>query len=129
MLLDSQPDTLYSNHGADMFGGKGDDTYIYRKGDFTVIVDDKFYNKEIEINAGDDTLKFEDINRAQITLGTKGNDLIIKIDAGHDTYTELKDYVVIRDWQNVNRGIEFIEFGDGEVLVIDKTATDRKSVV
>ena len=123
MVLGNQLDTLIGNQGAKMLGGAGDDTYIYNKGDFTVIIDDKYRNKEIEVNAGDDTLKFADITSDKITLGTKGDDLIIKIDATHDTYTELKDYVVIRDWQNSNRGIEQIVFGDGEVLSIDKTAT------
>ena len=121
MILENVADTLFSNHGAEMRGGKGDDTYVYKKDDFTVIISDKFTNKDIEVNAGNDTLKFEDINKDQITIGTKDNDLVIKIEAGHDTYQELKDYVVIRDWQNVNRGIESIEFGDGEVLLIDKT--------
>ena len=122
MVLENQPDTLYSKHGAIMTGGFGDDTYVYKKDDFTVIVNDQFKNNEITVNAGHDTLKFEDINKTQITIGTKGNDLIIKIDAGHDTYTELKDYVVIRDWRDANRGIESIVFGDGETLNIDKTA-------
>ncbi|MDD3595660.1 calcium-binding protein [Sulfuricurvum sp.] len=123
ILMSSEPDTLYSNHGAVMLGGFGDDTYVYKKDDFTVIIDDQFTNKEIAINAGDDTLKFEDINKEQVTIGTKGNDLVIKIEATHDTYTELKDYVLIRDWKNPNRGIEQIEFGNGEVLTIDKTAS------
>ncbi|MGE3612525.1 MAG: calcium-binding protein [Sulfurimonas sp.] len=122
MLMDSDPDTLYSNHGAVMRGGKGDDTYVYKKDDFTVIIDDQFMNKEIVVNAGNDTLKFEDINKEQVTIGTKGDDLVIKINASHDTYTELKDYVLIRDWKNPNRGIEQIVFGDGEILIIDKTA-------
>ncbi|MBU0631660.1 tandem-95 repeat protein, partial [bacterium] len=122
ILTDAQTDTLYSKQGAEIFGGMGDDTYVYKKGDFTVIIDDKFTNKEIAVNAGNDTLKFEDITQDKVTLGIKGDDLIIKIDADHDTYTELKDYVVVRDWKNPNRGIESIEFGDGEVLAIDKTA-------
>ncbi|MDY0215175.1 MAG: calcium-binding protein, partial [Bacilli bacterium] len=123
MLLNAEPDTLYSKHGAEIFGGMGDDTYVYKKDDFTVIIDDKFTNKEIAVNAGNDTLRFEDITQDQVTIGTKGDDLIIKIDAGHDTYTELKDYVVIRDWQDANKGIESIVFADDEVLAIDKTAT------
>jgi len=121
MFIENSPDTLLSHHGALMLGGQGDDTYVYKKDDFTVIIDDRFYNKEIAIDAGDDTLQFADINKEQITLGTKGDDLIIKIDAGHDTYTELKDYVVIRDWQNADKGIERIVFGNGEVLLVDKS--------
>ena len=120
MMFTSEADTLFSKHGAEMLGGKGDDTYVYKKDDFTVIINDQFYNEEIEINAGNDTLRFEDINRVDVTLGTKGDDLIIKIDADHDTYTELKDYVVIRDWKNPKRGIESIVFGNGEILFIDK---------
>ena len=123
LLLTSEPDILYSNHGAEMTGGKGDDTYVYKKDDFTVIINDQYTNKEIAVNAGNDTLKFEDILSSQVTIGTKGQDLIIKIEADHNTYTELKDYVVIRDWQNENRGIEQIIFGNDEVLIIDKTAT------
>ncbi|MDO9209083.1 MAG: calcium-binding protein, partial [Sulfuricurvum sp.] len=122
ILTSSEPDTLYSNHGAVMRGGKGNDTYVYKKDDFTIIIDDQFTNKEIAINAGDDTLKFEDINKDQVTIGTKGNDLVIKIDAIHDTYTELKDYVLIRDWKNPNRGVEQIVFANGEILAIDKSA-------
>jgi trimeric autotransporter adhesin len=122
LVLEQETDILLSNHGADILGGLGDDTYIYRKDDFTVIIDDKFTNKEIAVNAGNDTLKFDDIYSSEVTIGIKGSDLIIKIDADHDTYTELKDYVVIRDWQDENRGIESIVFADGEVFVIDKSA-------
>ena len=59
MVLSSQPDTLFSNHGATMHGGFGDDTYVYKKDDFTVIIDDKYTNKEIAVNAGDDTLRLK----------------------------------------------------------------------
>ncbi|MDD5160522.1 MAG: calcium-binding protein [Sulfuricurvum sp.] len=123
MVLSTESDTLYSNHGAEMFGGLGDDTYVYKKDDFTVVINDQFANKEIAVNAGNDTLKFDDINRNQVTIGVKGNDLILKVDAVHETYTELKDYVVIRNWKNPNQGIEQIVFSDGEVLTIDKTAS------
>ncbi len=123
MLLGTQTDRLVGNQGATMLGGAGDDTYVYNKGDFTVIIDDKFQNREIEINAGNDTLEFADITKDKVTLGTQGSDLIIKIDATHDTYTKLKDYVVVRDWKNPNRGIEQILFADGEVLPLDKAAS------
>ena len=123
MVLNTQADTLFSNHGAQMTGGLGDDTYIYKKDDFTVIINDQYFNKEIEVNAGNDTLKFEDINQDKVTIGTKDNDLIIKIDADRNGYIELKDYVVIKNWQDTNKGIEQIIFGDGEVFTIDKSAT------
>ncbi|GAB6069162.1 hypothetical protein JCM30760_02590 [Thiomicrorhabdus hydrogeniphila] len=125
-ILNLNPDTLFSKNGAEMRGGLGNDTYVYKKGDFTVVIDDGVYNEDIQINAGNDILQFEDITLDQVTLGIQGRDLIIKIDAGHDTYQELKDYVVIRDWQEANRGIESISFADGEILAIDKTAINRK---
>ncbi|MCH9812829.1 MAG: tandem-95 repeat protein [Epsilonproteobacteria bacterium] len=122
IVLNPEADTLFSNHGAEMTGGIGDDTYVYKKDDFTVIINDEATNKEIDVNAGNDILKFEDINRDKVTFGTKGDDLILKIDAEHEGYQELRDYVVIKNWQDENRGIESIVFGDGEVLVLDKTA-------
>ncbi len=113
--------TLFSKAGAVMMGGSGDDVYVYSRGDFKVIIDDHAYNADIEIDAGNDTLRFStDITRDDITIGVNGNNLIIEVIGEHDTYDELKDYVVIKDWQNPNRGIEQIVFSDGEVLEITK---------
>ena len=117
-------DTLFSKAGAIMRGEVGDDIYVYNRGDFKVIVDDYATKDSIEIDAGTDTLMFSTgINKADVTIGINGDNLIIEVIGAHDTYDELKDYVVIKDWKNENRGIESIIFSDGEVLEITKTET------
>ncbi|WP_321778676.1 calcium-binding protein [Sulfurimonas sp.] len=115
------PGVLYSRLGAIMSGGSGDDTYVYNKGDYAVAINDSYFQGDIELQAGNDTLQLSGgINRTDVTFGTHGNDLIIKIEGEHNTYDELKDYVVIRDWKNEKRGIETIIFSDGEELKINK---------
>jgi Ca2+-binding RTX toxin-like protein len=117
-------DALFSKSGAVLMGGAGNDTYVYNRGDFKVIIDDQAFRDDIEINAGEDTLIFAgDITKEDITIGVHGNNLIIEVIGTHETYEELKDYVVINDWKNPDRGIEKILFSDGTQLDIDKSAT------
>ncbi|WP_331774714.1 calcium-binding protein [Sulfurospirillum sp. 1612] len=114
-------DTIFSAQGATLRGGAGDDTYVYNRGDFTVVVDDNFYKDGLEVNAGNDTLRFATgITKADVSIGVNGANLIIKVN-GDETYQELQDIVVIKDWQSANRGIEKIIFSDGEVMNITKT--------
>ncbi|MDD5387563.1 MAG: calcium-binding protein, partial [Sulfuricurvum sp.] len=115
---------LYSKQGAQMFGGSGDNTYVYNRGDFTVVIDDQYQQGQIDVNAGNDTLYLSGgINKSDVTIGTVGNDLIIKIASKVETYEQLRDYVVIKDWANSNRGIEHIIFSNGEMMNIDKNGT------
>ncbi|MGE3612047.1 MAG: calcium-binding protein, partial [Sulfurimonas sp.] len=117
-------DTLFSKPGALMRGEQGDDVYVYNRGDFKVIVDDYATKDNIEINAGQDMLQFSSgITKDDVKIGVNGNNLIIEVTGSHDTYEQLKDYVVVKDWKNENRGIEKIVFSDGEVLEITKTET------
>jgi Ca2+-binding RTX toxin-like protein len=117
-------DTLFSKAGALMRGEQGDDVYVYNRGDFKVIIDDYATKDDIEINAGYDTLQFSSgITKDDVKIGVNGNNLIIEVIGSHDTYEQLKDYVVVKDWKNENRGIEKIVFSDGEVLEITKTET------
>ncbi|WP_310442559.1 Ig-like domain-containing protein [Sulfurimonas sp.] len=122
MFVDSGlPGVLYSKLGAILSGGSGNDTYVYSKGDYAVSINDSHFIGDTELQAGNDTLEFSGgINRTDVIFGTHNNDLIIKIEGAHDTYDELKDYVVIKDWQHSLRGIETIIFSDGEVLKINK---------
>ena len=120
-VKESLPGVIYSKLGATMRGGSGDDTYVYNKGDFTVIIDDNYFQNNIEVQAGNDTLRLSGgINRDDVIFGTHNNDLILKINNDQSTYEELKDYVVIKDWKNNYRGIEKIIFSDGEILNITK---------
>lgn len=112
---------LYSKPGAIMYGGSGDNTYVYNRGDFTVVIDDQYQQGQIDVNAGDDTLYLSGgINKSDVTFGTVGNDLILKITPKLETYEQLRDYVVIKNWANTNRGIEKVIFSNGEMLIIDK---------
>ncbi|WP_333804286.1 calcium-binding protein [Sulfurospirillum sp.] len=116
-------DTIFSKQGAVLRGGNGDDVYVYNQGDFTVVIDDYYYKDGLEVNAGKDTLQFATgINKADVTIGVNGTNLIIKINSS-ETYQELQDIVVIKDWANVNHGIEKIIFSNGEVMDISKTET------
>ncbi|OHE05749.1 MAG: hypothetical protein A3K14_07295, partial [Sulfurimonas sp. RIFCSPLOWO2_12_FULL_36_74] len=113
-------DTLFSKSGATMRGGRSDDTYVYNLGDFTVVIDDFYSQDDIEVDAGYDKLVFASgVTKDNVTIGVNGANLIIKIN-GNSTYEALQDIVVIKDWQNVNRGIEEITFSDGEILQIDR---------
>ncbi|MFA5107895.1 MAG: calcium-binding protein, partial [Patescibacteria group bacterium] len=115
---------LYSKPGADMHGGSGNDTYVYNKGDFAVVIEDSYYLGQIEANAGYDTLYLNGgINKTDITIGTVGNDLIIKVTPTNNTYEQLRDYVIIKDWANTNRGIEKIIFSNGETMAVNKSDT------
>jgi Ca2+-binding RTX toxin-like protein len=121
-VKDNIPGLIYSKPGAILFGESGDDTYVYNKGDFTVTIEDSIFEGEIEVNAGNDKLLLSGgINKEDVVFSTFGDDLIINIINAKDTYEELKDRVLIKDWQNENRGIEQIVFSNGEILDIDKT--------
>ena len=115
-------DTIVSKIGTTLLGGDGNDTYIYNKGDFTVVINDNYLVDEIDVQAGYDILKFSgNINKTDVIFGVNGDNLIIEIVGSPDINKELRDYVVIKDWKNVNSGIEKIIFTDGEVLNITKT--------
>ncbi|AFV97424.1 MULTISPECIES: calcium-binding protein [unclassified Sulfuricurvum] len=115
---------LYSKPGAIMYGGSGNNTYVYNRGDFAVVIDDQYQQGQIDVNAGNDTLYLSGgINKSDVTFGVVGNDLILKITSKVETYEQLRDYVVIKNWANANRGVEKIIFSNGENLVIDKNGT------
>ncbi|PHM16873.1 MAG: hypothetical protein CJD30_09285 [Sulfuricurvum sp. PD_MW2] len=115
---------LYSKLGAIMYGGSGNNTYVYNRGDFAVVIDDQYQQGQIDVNAGNDTLYLSGgINKSDVTFGVVGNDLVLKIAPKVDTYEQLRDYVIIKNWANVNRGVEKVIFSNGETLNIDKTVT------
>lgn len=115
---------LFSKPGAIMYGGSGNNTYVYNRGDFTVVIDDQYQQGQIDVNAGTDTLYLNGgINKNDVTFGTVGNDLILKITPKVETYEQLRDYVVIKNWTDANKGIEKIVFSNGEVMEVDKTAS------
>ncbi|EIF50430.1 calcium-binding protein, partial [Sulfurovum sp. AR] len=114
-------DTLFAKPGSILRGDRGDDTYVYSRGNFTVVIDDTALNDDIEITAGNDTLMFtSDINRTDVQIGVNGANLIIKVIDTNETYEALQDIVVIKDWQDPKRGIEKIIFSDGEEMLINK---------
>ena len=113
---------LYSKIGATLLGETGNDTYVYNKGDFTVIIDDSKKESDIDVPAGYDKLILNGgINSEDISIGINGNNLVINITGSETTYEELRDRVVVKDWQDINKGIEEIIFSNGEILKIDKT--------
>lgn len=115
---------LYSKPGAIMYGGSGDNTYIYNRGDFTVVIDDQYQQGQIDVNAGNDTLYLSGgINKSNVTFGVVGNDLILKVAPNVETYEQLRDYVVIKNWANTNKGIEKVIFSNGEMVTIDKNGS------
>ncbi|XPV69494.1 MAG: calcium-binding protein [Halarcobacter sp.] len=121
-VKDNIPGLIYSKPGAILFGEGGDDTYVYNKGDFTVTIEDSIFEEEIEVDAGNDKLILSGgINIDDVVFSTFGDDLIINIINQKDTYEELKDRVIIKNWQNENCGIEQIIFSNGETLDVDKT--------
>ncbi|WP_172633601.1 calcium-binding protein [Sulfuricurvum kujiense] len=114
---------LYSKTGAQMYGGSGNNAYVYNRGDFIVVIDDSYKQGDIEVNAGEDTLYLSGgINKNDVTFGVVGNDLILKITPKVETYEQLRDYVVIKNWADTNKGVEKVIFSNGEILTIDKTA-------
>jgi Ca2+-binding RTX toxin-like protein len=116
-------DILYSQAQVIMRGESGDDTYIYNKGDFIVVIDDTYLNSQGNLlNGGFDTLYLNGgINSSDVIFNVYGNDLILKINNNESTYGELKDYVIIKNWKSANNGVEKIVFSDGEELFLSKT--------
>jgi len=113
---------IVSKEGAVLLGANGDDIYVYNKGDLKVIIDDSFYLDGTEMNAGDDTLIFtSNILLSDVKFSVNGDNLIIEVIDENITEDELKDYVIIKDWKNPNKGIEKIIFSDDEILYITKT--------
>ncbi|MCZ6158758.1 calcium-binding protein [Campylobacter ureolyticus] len=115
----SEKDTIYSSKNATLKGEKGDDIYVYQRGDGKVIVDDSFIENNIVINSGNDTLRLVDIRQNDVKFTSYGNDLIIFI---KDNSGEInnENAVIIKDWKDPLKGIENIEFNDGTISV-DKT--------
>ncbi len=104
-------DTLKGGQGIDyLYGDGGSDTYIWSKGDGS---------DEIRDTNGSltdiDTLKLTDVVRGDVSLRRVGNDLYVDIDDGGGVVASIR--VVDRFYSYTQgRGIERIEFADGEIL-------------
>jgi Ca2+-binding RTX toxin-like protein len=92
-------DLLDSGSGSDqMTGGAGADTYLFRPGSGQDTIDNR--------GGGNDTLKFEDINPAELWFGKSGYHLTIGL-------IGTTDKVTVSNWfYSANYQIETIEAGD-----------------
>lgn len=115
----SGKDTIYSQNGATLIGEKGDDVYIYQRGDGRVIIDDSFIESSITVDAGNDTLKLIGINRDDIVLTKYGNDMVIFI-KDENGKTTSEQTICIKDFNDPLKGVETIEFDDKSTIEIDK---------
>ena len=112
-------DTLYAQDGSTLIGEKGDDVYIYQRGDGRVIIDDSFIESNIVVEAGNDTLKLIGIDKDDIVLTKYGNDMVIFINDENGKTTS-DETIVIKNFSNPLKGIEKIEFDDKSTIEIDK---------
>ena len=98
-------DTIIGNGGADtLLGGYGDDTYVYASGDGDDVIRDVGYN------FNSDTLRFTNLNAADLTFGRSvadTNDLLINVTATGQTIT------VDDHFSGELIGLEQIQFADG----------------
>ena len=95
--------SMYGGTGNDiLYGGAGDDTYIFRGGDGR----DTIHN----IGGGSDLLSFADIDPAGLWFGKSGNNLLIGLVGGQDRVT-------VNNWYSGgNYMIDIIEAGDFALL-------------
>ena len=112
-------DTLYAQDDSTLIGEKGDDVYIYQRGDGRVIIDDSFIESNIVVEAGNDTLKLIGIDKDDIVLTKYGNDMVIFI-KDENGKTTSDETIVIKNFSNPLKGIEKIEFDDKSTIEIDK---------
>ncbi|MCI6988286.1 MAG: hypothetical protein MR902_01785, partial [Campylobacter sp.] len=114
-------DTLYAQDGATLIGEKGDDVYIYQRGDGRIIIDDSFIESSIPVEAGNDTLKLIGINRDDIVLTKYGSDMVIFI-KDENGKTTSDQTIVIKNFSDQLKGVEIIEFDDKSTMEIDKNS-------
>ena len=90
-----------------VYGGSGDDTYIYAKGDGNDIINnyDTSSNKQ-------DTLRFTDINADDVKVSRSGGDLKLTITGGE--VITIRNFFYSSAWQ-----LQRVEFADGEVWDTD----------
>jgi Ca2+-binding RTX toxin-like protein len=105
-------DLLVGGYGVDTIdGGDGDDVFLYSKGHGRDTITDI---------AGLNTLKFTDINHADIaSINQVGNDLVITIDA--DNTITVTDHFL-------NAGLETIELADGQAIDVSAITFDGGGV-
>ncbi|MDD5387633.1 MAG: calcium-binding protein, partial [Sulfuricurvum sp.] len=98
-------DTLNSGSGNDILnGGNGNDVYLFGRGDGNDVVTDI---------AGLDRIRLgEGIGKNDIRIERIANDLVISILETGNTGV-VTDTMTLKDWNDVNKRVEIIEFYDG----------------
>ncbi len=102
----SSSDDIFAGYGGDdtLNSNGGNDTFLYASGDGSDKIDENSSS-----NLLNDTLKFTDLNVADLTFSRVGVDLMIAVNAtGHVIEVDEQFYST-----SYNYGIEVIEFADG----------------
>jgi Ca2+-binding RTX toxin-like protein len=103
-------DTFFGGKGNDVIrSGRGSDTYIYSSGDGSDVISDTTSNGAAPYAV--DTLKFTDLNAADVELARSGNDLMIKVLATGHVITVLSQFTA--GMTSPAAGLESIQFADG----------------
>jgi Ca2+-binding RTX toxin-like protein len=111
-LSDIQRDeTFDGGKGNDIiYSGRSSDTFIYASGDGNdIIYDTGWHTTGSNIN---DTLKFTDLNAANVELTRSGEDLLIKVLTTGEVITVASQFA--SSLIDTGGGIEFIQFANGE---------------
>ncbi|MGE3612046.1 MAG: Ig-like domain-containing protein, partial [Sulfurimonas sp.] len=113
-------DLLDGGHGDDVLvGGKRDDTLIGGSGDDFYIYNKSDGRDTIIDSEGHDTLFFGDgITRKDVMFEVIGDDMKITFAYDAELASELRDSIVITNWQQNGFEIENLEFANGEIYTI-----------
>ncbi|WP_407155060.1 calcium-binding protein [Bradyrhizobium sp. STM 3557] len=95
-----------------IYGGRGSDTFVYARGDGNDTITDGTGNGTSATAV--DTLKFTDLNAADVELGRSGNDLLVKVRATGEIVTVASQFAGSLTGSDV--GLERILFADGTEL-------------
>ncbi|WP_316168619.1 MULTISPECIES: calcium-binding protein [unclassified Bradyrhizobium] len=102
--------TFVGGRGNDIiYGGRGSDTFVYASGDGNDIITDSTNNGGAPTAV--DTLKFVDLNPADVELSRSGDDLLVKVRATGEVITVISQFngsLTVSD-----PGLERIQFADG----------------
>jgi VCBS repeat-containing protein len=114
-------DTIFADENAVLKGGKGDDNYVYAKGDGLVVIDDFADEDKLEINAGNDTLILSNgIEKDNVSFAIDSNKHLVITFMDENGEVSSEDMLVVKDWKNENRGIEKVVFSDGEEVTLSR---------
>lgn len=122
----AQANSLTGAMGNDLlYGGAGDDIYIYRAGDGADEVFDNATGKvgknTVLIDAGLDTIRLENINSLNdIEFEKLGGDLVLGLrqSGENEAINKLANRINLNNWNNLLSRVEVLEMGDGNRYTI-----------